>query len=473
MFPRLLTKKIPYCTCLLLLCFGTAFSLSAQPPNKKDNKVVSPSQIFNVQVLEKETPIRDYIFNDPVMFDGKVIKEQFSVYDCSFNSLFKAPLNEYIKDVFFFENDFSKRATFNLSLFRSELTIRGCSFMSEAFFTKTVFEKKAEFREVNFNSETDFSGVEINTSLDFNKCKFGEEYYNFNRINFDGIICKGILRFSETKFKGNKPLFSFRNNKIARLEFENCDFDNPGFLSSISLPDTLVLLDNRIGRVDSVLFDLRAIEKKKDGKKCVLITNIAGTALLVPHDKFDVIFPDKYYSEESRTLFYEAQVKQFTDRRNFESAREWDIGLRKFQTGKKWGWAAAILHNFNKIWWNYGYDKWRILFIFLPVLYIFFSMVNFFLLPRMLRYLYFDPSLEEKSIGGNAVDVEGLLEYFRGNPYFRFKYTLHYTGLIYFGFKIKHEGLTFRRLWLVFYFYFIYLCGLLHIAFSINFIFSK
>jgi hypothetical protein len=154
-----------------------------------------------------------------------------------------------------------------------------------------------------------------------------------------------------------------------------------------------------------------------------------------------------------------------------ESVQGWDIELKKLQTLHNWQKTGHFLNWFQNIFWNYSYAKWYIL-IWITVLYLLFSLLNFFIYPSLLR-VYFNPKLGINLFTSSSESVESLIRTLQKDASLRLRYVLHYTGVIFFGLKLEHSDMSFKKLRWVIILYLQFVIGLLLLGFALNFVLSK
>jgi hypothetical protein len=102
-----------------------------------------------------------------------------------------------------------------------------------------------------------------------------------------------------------------------------------------------------------------------------------------------------------------------------------------------------------------------------------FFLINFFIYPHLFR-VYFNPKLGSNLFPSTPPDsVEKLIVELKKNRATRFRYLLHYTGVIFFALKLEHTDVSFKYLGWVAVVYFQFVTGIVLLGFVINFILGK
>ena len=273
------------------------------------------------------------------------------------------------------------------------------------------------------------------------------------------------------------------------MDFSNAIFlDVPRFLQA-QLPDTLVFTEINLNgieeNVDFREFVLDSLRKRQghDAKCRLYLDGISPNnlaKLIIPFNLFELDFPDSTYVSNAtpfpyaeKEVIYETVIKKCRDVGMMESVQGWSIAYQKFQNEHEFGSIGILFNWLNETWWNFGYAKWRILYLWTPFFFIVFCLINYLTLESQLRRLYFDPTIGQNYRDTKLENPTEMIDYFAKDRWEKLAYTLHYTGVIFFGIKVKHEALNFRSFGWVLYFYLVFIVGILHLAFSFNYIVSR
>jgi hypothetical protein len=295
---------------------------------------------------------------------------------------------------------------------------------------------------------------------------------------FGGLKCFKYAQFEMNEFQGDTKFYScdfmskisFDHSTFPKsLTIETTFFKESPSLRIPDLPKKMGLSSIKFGDQDCVL-DFRSAElgsNPGNSDKCqVTISNVDVTKLILPSHLFTVDFwflrnrelmeyeRSKY--EDEITGVYEPIIKTCKDLGMMKSAEEWDIEYKtQMNKFKKLG---ALYTFFQKHWWNFGYNKERILWIWLPSMYLLFCFINFFLINWIVSDVYRDEELG-KSFG---------LQYKKTGKFFeRLSYTLFLTAVIYFNFKLKFDSVNYKNIVGLLFVYTIYSIGTIHVAFGV------
>ncbi len=282
--------------------------------------------------------------------------------------------------------------------------------------------------------------------------------------------CKvDTLLFFGHKFLGE---VNFDENDIDRLSFQNCVFYQlprikgrlPSNLSFTDCNFQLDAIEDKYAKIDFRNTELR------DSSRCKLrISHVAVDKFLLPYSHFELVF-DSTETFENRTQIYEDIINSCKSNGMVESSKNWDIEYKSFLMRKNFPRIGNLLVKFNVHWWNFGYDKWKILVIWLPLFFLFFLVLNLLLVQGLFLFVYRDEELEKSTFHTQ------LRKFFKNDmpdfsqPRFRFAYTLFYTSSIYFGLKLKLNALNYSNLWGTFYILLMYGVGSVHLAFALSYI---
>lgn len=358
-----------------------------------------------------------------------IIKGKLYFQDIKVKSFYSDRV-EYLSDVRFFGNSFTEDNTFTGSIFNNNLDFTHCWFTEPATFERAIFKKGIRLDHCHFK-----------TLSNFNYAIFGKNSSTKN-----------------TDF-GNRANFAYSTIK------------SNDFFNYCVLPDTLDIQNMKMELSNGEILDLTKthLNKQKNNKCILFIYGVDLSKILIPYDRFIIKTSDVYrdeenfdddnrYSEDIITIF-ETLIKTSKDAGMTESAKGWDIELQRMQNFNKFSFFAYPINTFNCVWWNFGYEKWRILWIWLPLLFFIFLLVNISY-PRWVLTFYRDDELG-KNFGRSFKDSDTH----RSKIYFLFL-----TAIIYFGLKIKHSAVDYKNKKGVAYVYFMYLMGSIHLAFALSYI---
>ncbi len=186
-------------------------------------------------------------------------------------------------------------------------------------------------------------------------------YSSFNSdVSFDNSIFKGLLTFNGAIFK-SIPTFrgTFFPDSVdfRRVRFDLIKGDGP--LSVIDLRNVNIDKHNSSGISE---------------KSIIFIGESDPSKYLIPFSKFRLGWVKE--SIDQKIVIYEGLINTCKKFGMYDSARNWDVELQSLQLNDQWPNIGSLLISFNRNWWNFGYEKWRILCVWLPLLFIGFYFIN-------------------------------------------------------------------------------------------------
>lgn len=330
---------------------------------------------------------------------------------------------------------------------------------SETYFYKGVYAAGYNFGNIHIFTGypvkmIDFHWIEADTltlildqsidSLNIWRC-------NFNQLNITSTKFMGGIDLTGVTL--NYQLVLKNNNMPASLKLNYLKIKNPdGYL------------DLRSNFIDT---------SKNHNPANICYISLYGfdfSKLLAPANVFDIAFN----SEDAfnyRENVYQNMIANCAAVGLIESRNLWDIRYKRAKINNDFPiWVSKPLILFNKYWWGFGYEKWRILVIWLPLMFLVFFVINTFIALSLNNSVYKDKDLKFDEF---RVKLSALKE--RKSPWymwvwFKMKYSFFYTASIYFGLRIKHGDLNYNHFGGLIYIYLIYLSGTLHLAFSLSYI---
>lgn len=370
---------------------------------------------------------------------------------------------------------FQKNAMFFSTTFNGDVDFMSAVFQNNAVFNFANFQNYAFFNETKFQNIVSFENSTFRRGANFGNCNFG------SLSNFQSLKGKGELSFSYAQMSN---VLNFQNIDSLKVDFRNAEIgliQKRKFITGEKVLIYLYLTENHkhplilSTKADSILFI-----QSQTLNKCII--QLKGTKLeniILPYIHYWVDTTN--YTYEEKTSLYEKLIKVCKEEGMEESIEGWSIELKKIQnlrTGEFTLWSshftfAGKFYNwFQKIFWNFGFTKSYILrWIF--ILFVLFYLINLFIYPYLLR-VYFNPKLGSNLFPSTPPDsAENLILALKKSRAIRFRYLLHYTGVIFFALKLEHTDVSFKHLRWVVVVYFQFVIGIVLLGFAINFILSK
>lgn len=389
---------------------------------------------------ETKKPQNTIFFNKPFLFeksafDSFYIKSSFIQHMIIGNSSFRFPvmIDSTEFDTLFIEhsafihplyirNTSIRHFKFNQNTFQGRITFVNCSFGS-FWMEKSVLLVNVDFINCSFENIS-FKGSSFKENLHLSGASIS------GPVNFDsGYFAKTLLLSSLKTFPGTE--FSFINT---------------------TLPDTLNLSDN-ISLSKNV--DLTKVKRNHDAKrKCSLIlfkTDVSK--ILLDYSFFKLTFPSSLTIDERETI-YQGLLQSFKEKAYQESYKLLDIEYKRFQSKNG---TLGFLWWVPEYWWNFGYNREYVFYwVFWSLL--IFTFINFFALNWLLNSVY---------------TVGNIPLYYRKYNASRLWYSFVYSAVIFFSFSLKIDKINFKNKFGSLYLMFIYILGLICIAYMANFVIQK
>jgi hypothetical protein len=358
------------------------------------------------------------------------------------------------------------------AIFKSFVHFRECQ-----IFSKYVNNNSCSFIKARFDAPIELDTVVGPAKLEFMHCQFNSRltlfnddysYQNLIRIYFcksDSEIAfsKSVYYIDEFEKRGTvfrKDVELVGDTILGKIDFNKCQFLDSSslFYNYSTLPDTLdfsnVTLSNTI--------DFTKAYPNVYGRKCQInLLNTDISKIRLNYKDFELFFPDSILNSPGYSQVIYKTYQLLLD--NLKLDKQDDQFSRLDIELKNWRAKNNFLLWIDKIWWLYGYEKWRVVpnsfFIIL-----FFSVVNFFLF-RSLIDTYAISDIKE------SYDAIGVS--FPYNLLRRFQLVLFYTCIIFFKISWDINKLKFGKTLVVTTLFFEYAIGLVCTGFILNLIAGK
>jgi uncharacterized protein YjbI with pentapeptide repeats len=383
--------------------------------------------------VEFFTPVK--IFHDT--FSYKTVLDQ--VY---FDKVVSIQKSVFIGAQLFLDLNFNSKVIFEDCYFKSDF---------ENIFIKPKFTDSTSFIQCTFDGPTKFIGAEFKSNIDFSRTEFSNVCFSqseFGNVSFNGVKFDSLAFFNGSNFNGF-------------LDFKNC-----------VLPQSL-----DFSNVTTINGEIDLTQASINPKYGICYINLSGAVVekfKLNYQDFELLFPDKdSITYVNRNYIYNRLMRVQQENGFNEGIKKLDIEYKQFkylaQDGEYNPFVGHTINFLEKYAWGYGYKK-EVAIINLIVLFLVLSLLNSLFLKALNKNVYTIDIISTgiSGVSGNISVV--VLKYF--------SYSLIYTGLIFFGLKFSLEKLhvkenleTWKWIRLV-YFFFMYISGLIYLAFIANFIFK-
>ncbi|WP_426672057.1 hypothetical protein ACPPVU_12580 [Mucilaginibacter sp. McL0603] len=351
----------------------------------------------------------------------------------------------------------------------------------EFYFRKVKTDIK--FDQCDFQGKVNFISFDtLQNNLSFYKCNFNKEFNGNEGSSRSNLEAAPAAR-----------LKTFRS-----LSFNNCAFKgNFNLLGSLFIPKAQLLIVNSIMpdtiNLSGLKIDLVDFTGVRDSLGNITYLNLVGsdiTRFNLEYSHFHLYFPPSTPPDQI-TGTYQRLLKLFKDEGFDNSYEKLDIEFKYqnaimnnykrnaclfvFCDNHKLGhlgdnlWTVVnffrlpvIGYWINRTWWNFGYDRIRVL-IWSLLIILLFSWFNIYIFQNLLAVFYVE-KLDPSTISN--VDQTNKLKLLR------YWYCLIYTGFVFFKIDFDFKNMNFASRYMLI-LLFQYLIGLICTAFIINLILGK
>lgn len=365
---------------------------------------------FSRTVFEQEAHFGDCRFDRVIGFSYDTFQKKATFNGSTFTDA---------KSGSFESARFAKAATFFSTTFEQEANFADAYFADTTHFEHAIFKKKSNFNQIHSQAIMHMAKGQFRDTVSFNAAIF-EKVVNFNNAYFRQLVSFDAAHFNDSP--------SFTDAQFPHImDFRLVKFEP-------ITKDTKLLVDLRTARLDS-------LRKQRDDPeaKCTLwLDGTDASPFIVPSDRFYITFADTT-SYEARYNALETIIKNCRDAGMVESVEYWDVQYRELQNIHRLGWWGYVVNWFNYWWWNFGYDRYRILLWWLPGFFGCFLLYNYIRIKTLWTKMYKDPEL-----GSNFREEWEDVNLNFKNRWQRFSFTFFYTAVIYFGFKLRHDSVNYN-----------------------------
>lgn len=369
---------------------------------------------------------------------------------------------------------------------RNHTYMLACKFMKPANFSATKF-KVTDFYYSSFYDKADFSFSEnsgvaayqnatFNNIADFNNAKFHDD------ANFDTCAFKGALNASSAHFF-KEALFK-RVNFLGPVNFNNAIFDSSltfsgsrfskkvsfystmikdCFFRNTYMPDTIDF--SQIRRIGQVIdFSFVKTDTLKDGECVIFLEGTDISKIKLNYLQFRLAF--KTNDPAVRKGLYEQLINVQKQYGFNDGLEKLDKEYRDYKNKQEGNYALNII---QKTWWGYGYDTYKVFECSL-LIYMLFTIVNFFFLSKMMNEVYEVSKLKAQYrmiIYSNT--PSNISQRVNRNLHI-FIISMIYTSVIFFGIKFDPDKLHFKNYLGLAYFFLVYTSGIVCLAYMAHII---
>jgi uncharacterized protein YjbI with pentapeptide repeats len=370
----------------------------------------------------------------------------------------------------FFRAQFDSVADFGRAQFDSVADFGRAHFYSKAHFKWAQFDSVANFGRAQFDSETNFWGAQFDSEADFHGARFDSET-NFWDAQFDseadfvGAQFDSVANFYEAQF-----------DSVANFSW--AQFDSKANFRWAVLPQILYFQNVKING-ENIDFTEALVDSIPDKRCHIYLTGTDVSKINLRYDMFKLMFEDSIpfdlksnvyqrLLKQTELLGYkksyellDKDYKEATYLRNSENP-EYCPFMKWLDKQRNW---------LDKIWWGYGYNKEYIIGNTL-LLFLFFSFINTLLFKHLSLKVYEIPRLMK--IRNEIESKNKIILFLKVFPIAAF-----YTGFIFFSLSFSIDKLKYSknlkgwRILNLFYFFTVYLVGIVCLGYLANYVLSS
>ena len=340
--------------------------------------------------------------------------------------------DEYSGTINFDTVHWGNKACYKNTTFDDSALFKGGVFDDTAVFTDASFAGYLDFSDVTFQKPVYFDNVSFAKQTWFSNTRFSHYAKFTNLQNTDSVV----IQFADAILPDTLD-FSQNSGLRCKIDLTTANFDRPGSFDSISgdykHPHGIFLFNTDISKFQLDYFHFR---------------------LLLPDSTItptDTTARQKITKDQKETI-YEALLANFKKNGQEESYKRLDIEYQQFKWRNSWAHAISFV---PAIWWNYGYDK-EYVFLWIAGSLLVFIGINLFFLTTLNNEVY------------EIFDVDTIRE--KATRRKRIWYTVIYTANIFFRLTLDRKCMKFQKIGATFYFFVIYILGILCLGYLANFI---
>lgn len=307
-----------------------------------------------------------------------------------------------------------------------------------------------------FNRGTTFSNDSFLRRVDFGAMRQPSQFKQ--EVSFYGCIFTANISFDKVQF-------------YKTVEFTKVTFKKEATFIDTQLPDTLYLKEMNLDSLQYPIDFTRASvtflrNRKGANEKCVIFLKKMDVSKVLLSSSLFTLGIDSSYQYDDIIRQYEQIIKKSEEYGFLQNAQDWDIEYMKVKNVHYWGRIFGHLINVvNENWWNFGYNRGRILILWLPLFLMLFFLLNIFLIPLMIKSVYYDDELGKNYTPGQSRDQ--LIQRLKSNKIFRIKYAFFYSSIIYFNIRLRQECINYQNFFGLLYLYLFFMLGTIHVVFGI------
>jgi uncharacterized protein YjbI with pentapeptide repeats len=423
----------------ILVFFITNIFYAQISPLDKNTKMTL--DLTRQKTYDHEIEVENVNLYIPIDYDivenpGSVFKKWVSIQSSKItnpdfiNSTFEDQFSVTNSDLF--GQELFGQISFKECAFNSYANFRDSQFFSEAYFENTRFKEYADFSFAKFDKSADFSFTKFDADVNFDDCAF---------------LNRGVDFFSTT----------FHN----KLSLQHLAPESSIYFDQAELPDTIDLSHNYF-KYD---LDLTTASFKKNKIHYIRLEDVDVSKIHFDYFHFKLLMVGEFgdpLDNEKANYIYESILKNFKEKGQMNSYELLDVEYKKFRDRSYLKWQSHL----NEIWWNFGYDKTKVIFNSFALL-MFFSIINMLIFSKMKEgYIIEEIDKATERLNNKFISKKRkfLLRYF---------YCFYFTNHLFWRIRLDIENIKLTNAFIALWILFQYLIGLVCLAFIANMIVGK
>lgn len=397
-----------------------------------------------------------YRFKDSILFNNTCFWQDLDL-----------SLARCVSYVSFHLSELHGKALFSWTQFHTSVVFSRSKFRKDAIFQHAVFDGSTDFFQSHFYAAADFYGSRFGENTNFGNIRsFKEANFSFTQIDAD------------CSFK-NAELIQcclFNNSQInACLDFSGARFDSLANFSCCTVKGSIVFNNTTLpafldlSGISSIngIIDLTQIKMNEKSRPCFInLVDSDVSKIRLHYEDFQLWFPANT-SYETKCKAYEGLLRSLHSFGFISGYEKLDIEYLQL----KYAYHGQYIKNeFQRAWWNYGYDKERI-FSWLFWIVLLLTIINSLFIRSLMGSIYEMKYLNYSKVSERYKLHHPLLAFFLNIP----------TGFLYtvillvggaFGIKFSSDQLRFPNFIGMLYIISVGLLGISCSAFVLKFIFD-
>jgi hypothetical protein len=437
MYKKLLKFRL---LCLLVPCIFCFDGVFAQ---KTNNKVLN-------EILQMSPGILSYsvVYGDTILYTL-----QDTIYDDFL--LFKTEEVKFIPYLLNLSNKVFKGAvSFNRMEFKQPVEVNYSVFEKNAIFQNCIFSNNVYFISNSFNAFTDFSGASFKDTSSFENLSFA------GNVTFENSNFHSFTKFRNVQFRN---IADFQRAMFKKdLVFSYSEFNGLSLFDKAVMPSSIDLSYVKI----KTELDFSTLNYSKMSRSTKIKLYGAETKNFLLNYSFFVLDLTDSLSYEQEDNIYQGMLNRFKDLGYSKSYEKLDIEYKSRKAFRENNFLSAMQFKLSGILWKHGYRKWLVL-VWSGITFFFFVFFNSIFIRHVLKA---HPINQHSKKDENSNKSQTKLISLSKPTFKALRTSFFFTYNLFFGLKFDISEFPSDNFFWDAYVFFIYLVGLIFMAFILNYI---